>query len=80
MVSYNAEFKDSDYVSDLSEKIRKEYPAVSIEGSMELAKKSLENLKSMGNGALYRGLLKVGLEDIVDSYFKDVDSSLTSGL
>lgn len=66
-LEYNLRFKKSDLIKEISEGITKKigYEYVDVNGSRRWAERSLDNIRTQGNSALYDMLVKEGIETAI---------------
>lgn len=74
-LEYKVEFKESDLIKDIRERLERKFPQLSLDHqrSQNFAVRALEELKEQGSNAVYEGLVKLGEEAAMRDYQRHLE-------
>lgn len=67
-IEYKISIKESDLITDVSERMRKKFPALTLEESRSMATRSVSQMRSFGNRAVYDGLVEIATQRATSMY------------
>jgi len=63
-LEYSLRVKEGDLRGDIKERLKREYPNQDNETIDEYVERAMTSIKGLGNHAVYRGLILVGIESL----------------